>query len=325
MSWIARALSGSPFSLSNSAIDPDRNGIQAEPLAAGTYSGNRRGRVHRRGLRRASGTAPAARASSSSTCASGITLQFGARRVEMFGEIFNVTNRNNFANPSGQPGGADRLPDSDGAVDEHQPPPAAARRALRVLTTSWEEEGRPTKVGALSSLLLMRVGPHPHALRLDSLRSLAAAAGAADRAARPHSNDSPARPTAVARLDSTCFARRCRFVERRATDHEPRTTVPEVILAVDGSRLPKPFSLRLSLSSPVRARPRLRRHHHGHSAAVAVGAQACHRRSERRRHAAEARHVCRADHRHCLRRRDLPLPHAENPDRGVARYRVRRA
>ena len=32
LSWVARALSGLPFSLTNGAVDPDLNGIQAEPL-----------------------------------------------------------------------------------------------------------------------------------------------------------------------------------------------------------------------------------------------------------------------------------------------------
>jgi hypothetical protein len=39
VSWVARALSGSPFSLTNANIDPDRNGTQAEPLPEGQYSG----------------------------------------------------------------------------------------------------------------------------------------------------------------------------------------------------------------------------------------------------------------------------------------------
>jgi hypothetical protein len=38
-SWVARALSGTPFSLTNNNIDPDRNGTFAEPLAPGDYSG----------------------------------------------------------------------------------------------------------------------------------------------------------------------------------------------------------------------------------------------------------------------------------------------
>ncbi len=40
VSWVARALSGSPFSLTNSNFDPDRNGSQAEPLPAGCILGD---------------------------------------------------------------------------------------------------------------------------------------------------------------------------------------------------------------------------------------------------------------------------------------------
>ena len=39
VSWVARALSGRPFTLSNGNVDPDLNGIQAEPLPAGNYAG----------------------------------------------------------------------------------------------------------------------------------------------------------------------------------------------------------------------------------------------------------------------------------------------
>ena len=39
VSWVARALSGSPFTIFDSTIDTDRNGTLADPLPAGTYSG----------------------------------------------------------------------------------------------------------------------------------------------------------------------------------------------------------------------------------------------------------------------------------------------
>jgi hypothetical protein len=39
VSWVVRALSGSPFSLTNNTIDQDRNGTFAEPLPAGDYTG----------------------------------------------------------------------------------------------------------------------------------------------------------------------------------------------------------------------------------------------------------------------------------------------
>ena len=37
VAWVARALSGSHFTLTDSTTDPDRNGTFAEPLPAGTY------------------------------------------------------------------------------------------------------------------------------------------------------------------------------------------------------------------------------------------------------------------------------------------------
>ena len=100
-SWVARALSGSPFSLTNSNIDPDRNGTQAEPLPAGDYSGN---------------------GADAFTVKDYVAQRNGAygpgffeldarlgyrfdlanrRRIEAFVDVFNVTNYTNFANPTG--------------------------------------------------------------------------------------------------------------------------------------------------------------------------------------------------------------------------------
>jgi hypothetical protein len=101
VSWVARALSGTPFSLLNGNIDPDLNAIQAEPLAAGTYSGTGNDaytvndyRSERNGAR-GPGFFEA-------------DLRFGyafplhnRQRVEIAADIFNVTNRTNFANPAG--------------------------------------------------------------------------------------------------------------------------------------------------------------------------------------------------------------------------------
>jgi hypothetical protein len=39
VSWVARALSGRPFSLTNGNVDPDLNGTSAEPLPASNYAG----------------------------------------------------------------------------------------------------------------------------------------------------------------------------------------------------------------------------------------------------------------------------------------------
>jgi hypothetical protein len=99
VSWVARALSGSPFTLINNTVDPDRNGTFAEPLPAGTYSGN--------------GTNPYTvedyEAKRNGAYGPGFfnmdmrvsyAFRFGTRQVEVIGDMFNLTNRTNFAIPT---------------------------------------------------------------------------------------------------------------------------------------------------------------------------------------------------------------------------------
>ena len=100
VSWVARALSGSPFSLTNGTLDPDLNGSLSEPLAAGTYSGTGADaytvdgyRSERNGARGPGFFKLDMRI--------GYSINLTGRRLEIFGEIFNVTNRVNFANPAG--------------------------------------------------------------------------------------------------------------------------------------------------------------------------------------------------------------------------------
>jgi hypothetical protein len=100
-SWVARALSGSPFSLSNNLIDQDRNGSFSEPLAAGDYTGvgadpytvkgyeSKRNGAYGPGFFNAD-------------------IRFGYRiglpdnrKLELIADVFNVTNHVNFANPAG--------------------------------------------------------------------------------------------------------------------------------------------------------------------------------------------------------------------------------
>lgn len=101
LSWVARALSGLPFSLTNSSIDPDQNGIQAEPLAAGSYSGSGadaytvKHYIAERNGARGPGFFE-------------LDMRFGykiplagSRSLEIAADVFNLTNRANFANPSG--------------------------------------------------------------------------------------------------------------------------------------------------------------------------------------------------------------------------------
>jgi len=101
LSWVARALSGTPFTLINSGVDPDQNGIQAEPLPAAEYSGTgndpytvKNYKAERNGAR-GPGYFQA-------------DMRFGyvinlhsRRRLEVSADLFNLTNRTNFANPSG--------------------------------------------------------------------------------------------------------------------------------------------------------------------------------------------------------------------------------
>jgi hypothetical protein len=100
-SWVARALSGSPFSLTNGDIDPDRNGSISEPLAAGDYSGTGEDAYEVKGYE------------SKRNGAYGpgffqVDMRFGyrfalggQRSLNAFVDLFNLTDRTNFANPSG--------------------------------------------------------------------------------------------------------------------------------------------------------------------------------------------------------------------------------
>jgi hypothetical protein len=101
VSGVMRALSGTPFSLVNGDIDPDRNGTQAEPLAAGSYSGtgDEAYTVDNYKSERNGAYGPGF---------FNLDVRFGYRfnlsannRVDAFMDVFNVTNHTNFANPSG--------------------------------------------------------------------------------------------------------------------------------------------------------------------------------------------------------------------------------
>jgi outer membrane receptor for ferrienterochelin and colicin len=101
LSWVARALSGRPFSLTNGNVDPDLNGLQAEPLPAGTYSGNGNNAY----------TVDNYKSERNGAYGPGyfeLDMRFGyaihvggARRLELSADLFNITNRTNFANPNG--------------------------------------------------------------------------------------------------------------------------------------------------------------------------------------------------------------------------------
>jgi hypothetical protein len=101
VSWIARALTGLPFTIVNSTIDAERNGLQAvAPIAAGTYSGNGANAISvdfkggRNGARGPGFFELDTRIGYRISPRAGMT-------VDLFGEIFNLTNHVNYAIPNG--------------------------------------------------------------------------------------------------------------------------------------------------------------------------------------------------------------------------------
>ena len=102
-SWVARALSGLPFTLVDGNVDLDRNGTVAEPLPAGTYEGVATGIYQAQTVKFES--------KRNGTYGPGffqLDARFGwrlrwanRRSVDVFVDLFNLTNEANFANPTG--------------------------------------------------------------------------------------------------------------------------------------------------------------------------------------------------------------------------------
>jgi hypothetical protein len=101
MSGTLRLMSGTPFTIQDTTFDLDRNGILFDPLPAGTYSGtspdsmqNVENKGGRNGARGPGYMQLDLRA--------GYRARVGGRRtLDIFVDIFNVTNHVNFTNPSG--------------------------------------------------------------------------------------------------------------------------------------------------------------------------------------------------------------------------------
>ena len=101
VSWVARALSGSPFSLTNANVDADRNGTQAEPLPEGSYSGNGTDAYSVKNYKSQRNGAYGPGFFELDTRLGYRFSLSNRRRVEAFVDLFNLTNRTNFANPTG--------------------------------------------------------------------------------------------------------------------------------------------------------------------------------------------------------------------------------
>ena len=99
LSGTLRMLSGTPFTLHDTNIDADQNGILFDPLPAGTYSGTAPGSMqnvkYRGGRNGARGPG-----FMQLDMRVGYRARLGSRRtLDVFGDVFNVTNHANFVNP----------------------------------------------------------------------------------------------------------------------------------------------------------------------------------------------------------------------------------
>ena len=99
-SSVVRALSGSHFTVIDSTTDPVRNGTFAEPLPAGNYTSAGRNPFNVDSRSRRNGaTGPGL---FQLDVRIGYRLRpAGGRTINLFADIFNVTNRANFENPTG--------------------------------------------------------------------------------------------------------------------------------------------------------------------------------------------------------------------------------
>jgi hypothetical protein len=111
--------SGTPFTLTDSTTDPDRNGIFQEPLPAGTYSGaasNPNAITVEN-----NGGYNGARGPDFSLASVRAAYRFklpgnGNRRIMAYVDVFNVTNRANFNNPTATTGGVTSADRRDAAT-----------------------------------------------------------------------------------------------------------------------------------------------------------------------------------------------------------------
>jgi len=97
---VGRFATGTPFTIHNSNVDVNRNNIAEDPIAPGTYSGT--------GLNAITVENAGGRNGAYGPGSAQVDLRAGyrlrpsqGRSVDFFFEVFNVTNRPNFANPTG--------------------------------------------------------------------------------------------------------------------------------------------------------------------------------------------------------------------------------
>jgi Carboxypeptidase regulatory-like domain len=100
VSGVTRWMSGAAFTIHDTSVDPDRNGVLFDPLPPGTYSGT--------GLNAISVATKGGRAGARGPDYKQTDVRFGYRlrpandkTLDVFVEVFNLFNNANFENPSG--------------------------------------------------------------------------------------------------------------------------------------------------------------------------------------------------------------------------------
>jgi hypothetical protein len=101
VSAIFRAMSGRPFTIQDTAVDADRNGLLFDPLPPGTYSGVGQNALTVENTGGRNGARGPGFAQLDLRLGYRLPLGGNSRTLDVFGEIFNVTNEPNFNNPSG--------------------------------------------------------------------------------------------------------------------------------------------------------------------------------------------------------------------------------
>jgi hypothetical protein len=101
LSGVVRMLSGNPFTIQDTNIDADQNGVLFDPLSAGTYSGTSPDSLQN--LRNKGGRNGAVGPGFMQLdMRAGYRARLGSHRtLDTFVEVFNLTNHANFTNPSG--------------------------------------------------------------------------------------------------------------------------------------------------------------------------------------------------------------------------------
>jgi len=99
VSTLARFMSGRPFTILDTNVDADRNGILFDPLPAGAYSGDGNNAITVQNDGGRNGAYGPGYFQVDARL--GYRLRRGGRTLDLFVEQFNVTNRSNFTNPSG--------------------------------------------------------------------------------------------------------------------------------------------------------------------------------------------------------------------------------